>query len=56
MSAVLNDTPRPLDPPITQRHLETEVANCVGGVLSPLVANIALSVLDEHFIPPGGDG
>jgi site-specific DNA recombinase len=24
-------------------------ANCAGGVLSPLLANIALSVLDEHF-------
>ena len=31
------------------RHLELEVATCVGGVLSPLLANIALSVLDEHF-------
>jgi len=25
------------------------IANCVGGVLSPLLANIALEVLDEHF-------
>jgi retron-type reverse transcriptase len=24
------------------------VIHCVGGVLSPLLANIALSVLDEH--------
>ncbi len=25
------------------------IANTVGGVLSPLLANIALEVLDEHF-------
>ena len=25
------------------------IAHCVGGVLSPLLANVALSVLDEHF-------
>jgi RNA-directed DNA polymerase len=42
-------TPWPFQPPITQRHVEAEVAHCVGGVLSPLLANIALSVLDEHF-------
>ncbi len=28
---------------------EAEVTFCVQGVLSPLLANIALSVLDEHF-------
>ena len=29
--------------------------NCVGGVLSPLLSNVALSVLDEHFArAPGG--
>jgi hypothetical protein len=43
------DTTRPLTPPIGQRHLKAEVANWVAGVLSPLLANIALSVLDEHF-------
>src|SRR5215207_9554112 len=37
-------------PPVAQRHLETEVAHCVGGVLSPLLSNVALSVLDEHFV------
>ena len=26
-----------------------QVAHCVGAVLSPLLANIALSALDEHF-------
>src|SRR3954466_15110730 len=36
--------PRP-----TRRTADPDIANCVGGVLSPLLANIALSVLDEHF-------
>jgi RNA-directed DNA polymerase len=40
-----------------QRHLELEVATCVGGVLSPLLANIVLHTLDEawHAVgrPPG---
>jgi len=40
---------RPLAAPVAQRHLKTEVATCVGGVLSPLLANIALSALDDHF-------
>jgi RNA-directed DNA polymerase len=31
-----------------------QVAKCVGGVLSPLLANIALSVLDEHFTQAAG--
>ncbi len=30
-------------------RLELEVAYCVGGVLSPLMANVALSILDDHF-------
>jgi len=46
------DTPGPLEPPVAQRDLELEVAKCVGGVLSPLLANIALSVLDEHLHGP----
>ncbi|MGI5515999.1 group II intron maturase-specific domain-containing protein [Streptomyces sp. CA-106131] len=48
--------PRPLHPPVTQRDLEAEVAHCVGGVLSPLLANIALSVLDEHVMGPWKPG
>jgi len=48
MSRAPCDTPRSLHSAVAQRHLETEVANCVGGVLSPLLANLALSVLDEH--------
>src|SRR5687767_14521885 len=43
------DTVRSLTTPIGQRHLKAEVAHCVAGVLSPLLANIALSGLDEHF-------
>jgi hypothetical protein len=34
MSHRLTDTPRPLNPPIAQRHLEAEVAHCVGGVMA----------------------
>src|SRR5262249_5411093 len=41
--------PRPFQPPVTQRDVEAEIAHCVGGVLSPLLANIALSALDDHF-------
>jgi Reverse transcriptase (RNA-dependent DNA polymerase)/Group II intron, maturase-specific domain len=40
MSHRLTDTPWQFDTPITQRHLKAEVANCVGGVISPLLANL----------------
>ena len=33
-------------PPVAQRHLKTEVAHCVGGVLSPLLLNVALHGLE----------
>src|SRR6266516_3781920 len=36
-------------PPVTQRHLEAEVAHCVGGVSSPLLCNVALHVLDAEW-------
>jgi RNA-directed DNA polymerase len=36
-------------PLVGQLDVEIEVAYCVGGALSPLLANIALSTLDEHF-------
>ncbi|TJZ97892.1 group II intron maturase-specific domain-containing protein, partial [Actinacidiphila oryziradicis] len=29
-------------PPVAERHLETEVAHCVGGVISPVLANLYL--------------
>src|SRR5712691_4723239 len=35
-------TPRPLQPPVTPRHIEAEVIHCVGGVVSPLLANVYL--------------
>jgi RNA-directed DNA polymerase len=35
-------TPWPFQPPITQRHVEAEVAHCVGGVFSPVLANLFL--------------
>src|SRR5918995_303682 len=40
---------RLLAPHIRQSDLKLEVAHCVRGVLSPLLANIALSILDDHF-------
>src|SRR5256884_3751328 len=40
MSHILRDTPRPFQPAITQRDIETEVAHCVGGVVSPVLANL----------------
>jgi RNA-directed DNA polymerase len=49
MSRTARDAPRPLQPAVTQRDIELEVAQCVGGVASPLLANIYLSVLDRHF-------
>jgi hypothetical protein len=55
MSHAAHSTPRTLQPPITQRDLELEVAQCVGGVTSPLLSNVALSVLDEYIDQaPGG--
>jgi RNA-directed DNA polymerase len=49
MSLPARDTPRPFQPPVAQRDIEAEVIYCVGGVQSPLLANIALSALDDHF-------
>jgi RNA-directed DNA polymerase len=53
MSPRLIDTTRQLHTPIAQRHLEAEVANCVGGVISPLLANIYLHVLDTELSRQG---
>jgi len=49
MSLCAGDAPRPLQPPVTQRDFEAEVIHCVGGVISPLLANIYLHVLDTKF-------
>ena len=54
MSHRRTDTPRQFDTPIAQRHLKAEVANCVGGVISPLLANIYLHVLDTELVHPRG--
>src|SRR5215213_3405151 len=43
-------------PTPTRRAKRDLIANCVGGVLSPLLANIALSVLDEHLHEPWRPG
>ena len=49
MSHRRTDAPRPFDTPIAQRHLKAEVANCVGGVTSPLLSNIMLDDFDQEF-------
>lgn len=40
MSRTIRNTPWQLHPAVAQRHLETEVANCVGGAISPVLANL----------------
>jgi hypothetical protein len=47
MSQLPFAAPRQFQTPITQRHLETEVPHCVGGVTSPLLLNVALHGLEE---------
>src|SRR5215218_3586348 len=42
-------TPTPRPSP-TRRATIARVIHCVGGVLSPLLGNLALSVLDDHYI------
>jgi RNA-directed DNA polymerase len=52
---VSNRASRQFDTPVGQGSLELEVAHCVGGVLSPLLSNVALSVLDDFVAQvPGG--
>ena len=47
MSLFTGGTPRPFQPPVTQRDIKAEVIYCVGGVVSPLLANVYLHyVLD----------
>ena len=40
---------RPFTSTVPQGHVELEVAYCVGGVLSPLLANILLDDLDQEL-------
>jgi hypothetical protein len=42
MSHIAGDTPRPFQPPVAQRDIKAEVTHCVGGVISPLLANVYL--------------
>ena len=56
LSPIAGGTPGLLQPAVTQRHIETEIAKCVGGVLSPLIFNIALGALDEQLTAPWKPG
>jgi RNA-directed DNA polymerase len=47
MSRFVRDAPRPFQPAVTQRDIELEVAQCVGGVTSPLLLNIALHGMEQ---------
>ncbi|HWS94127.1 MAG TPA: reverse transcriptase domain-containing protein, partial [Mycobacterium sp.] len=49
MSRPVRDTPWPFQPPVTQRDIKTEVAHCVGGVISPLLCNVYLHRLDRAW-------
>src|SRR4051794_25106139 len=49
MSRTARDAPGPLQPAVTQRDIELEVAQCVGGVVSPLLANVYLHRLDRAW-------
>ena len=40
LSPVACGTPGLLQSAVTQRHIEAEVAKCVGGVISPILANL----------------
>ena len=42
MSRSFGDAPRPFQPSVAQRDIEAEVAHCVGGVISPVLANLFL--------------
>jgi RNA-directed DNA polymerase len=53
MSLMAGDTRQAVQPPVDQRHLETEVVHCVGGVISPLLANIFLHAFDRAWAVHG---
>ncbi len=46
-------TPQPLSSRVGQGGLELEVAYCVGGVISPVLANIYLHELDRTWVERG---
>ena len=47
MSLTARDTRQTLQPPVAQRHLKAEVAHWVGGVISPLLLNVALHGMEQ---------
>jgi RNA-directed DNA polymerase len=47
MSRTAHDTPRPFQPPVAQRDVKAEVIYCVGGVISPLLLNIAMQGMEK---------
>jgi len=47
MSLITGDTPRPFQPPVAQRDIEAEVIYCVGGVISPVIMNVALHGMEQ---------
>jgi RNA-directed DNA polymerase len=47
LSPIACGAPGLLQPAVTQRHLETEVAKCVGGVISPVLMNVALHGMEQ---------
>jgi RNA-directed DNA polymerase len=53
MSLTAGGTPRPFQPPVAERDVEAEVIHCVGGVASPLLANIYLHAFDRAWAGRG---
>ena len=50
MSLTGRDTPRPFQPPVAQSDVKAEVAHCVGGVISPVIANLFLHYASGMWI------
>jgi hypothetical protein len=49
MSLIGRGAPGPFQPAVAQRDIELEVAQCVGGVVSPVLSNIYLDRLDAYI-------
>ena len=47
MSLLASGTPGALQPPVAERDVEAEVIHCVGGVISPLLLNVALHGMEQ---------
>jgi hypothetical protein len=50
MSQPGRNTPRQFQPPVAQRDVEAEVAHCVGGVISPLLANLFMHYAFDRWM------